>query len=129
MSPSKQYFGLLRALALAGTALLPGACGDCAGVGRPAFEVTVLENSTGVPAASGATLFVFKRPDYRLVDSAMAQDSLRIDAAWDEEGRFDLLLERPDYWPWTVNNVAVTTESNCSIKTVFLIARLRRRDG
>jgi len=101
--------------------------GDCAGVGNPAFSITVLDDASGRAAATGATLYVFRRPDLSLVDSVASQDTLRILAAWDQEGRFDVLLEKDGYWPWTENNVLVETHESCSTKTVHLMARLRRR--
>ena len=124
---------LWRATRRRGIAILllvagPMACnGDCAGVGSPAFSIDVLDDATGRAAATGSTVYVFRRPDLTLVDSVEAQDTLRILAAWDQTGRFDVLLEKAGYWPWTQNNGLVETYSTCTTKTVALTARLRRR--
>lgn len=104
------------------------ACGgDCAGVGQPAFEITVVDDATGRAAARGATAYVFSLPDYSLVDAVVAEDTLRVRAAWDREGLFDVLVEKDGYWPWTRNSVMVETHSGCTTKTVHLTARLRLR--
>ena len=103
--------------------------GDCAGVGSPAFSIDVIEDATGLPAAAGATAYVFRRPELTLVDAVESEDTQRILAAWEQSGRFDVLVEKTGYWPWTQNNVLVETYSTCTTKTVNLIARLRRRDA
>ena len=107
----------------------PLACnGDCAGVGRPAFSIDVLDDVNGLPAAQGATVYVFRRPDMVLVDVVQGtENSQRIVAAWDQNGRFDVLLEKAGFWPWTQNNVLVETYSTCTTRTVNLTARLRLR--
>jgi len=110
--------------------LLAGATaceGDCAGVGRPAFSIDVVDAATGRAAATGATVYVFQRPDLSLVAAVASEDTVRILAAWDQSGRFDVLLEKAGYWPWTRNNVLVETHSSCTTRTVHLIARLRAR--
>lgn len=104
------------------------ACGgDCAGVASPAFSIDVVDAVTGRAAATGATVYVFRRPDLSLVDAVASEDTLRILAAWDQSGRFDVLLEKAGYWPWTQNNVLVETHASCTTRTVHLIARLRVR--
>ena len=107
----------------------PIACNsDCAGVGNPAFSIDVLDDVNGLPAARGATVYVFRRPSMELVDAVEGgEHSQRIVAAWDESGRFDVLVEKDGFWPWTMNNVLVETHSTCTTKTVNLTARLRLR--
>jgi hypothetical protein len=122
----KQIF--LRAGAMAAVAGL-SACdgGDCAGVGRPAFEVTVLDARSDTPIAAGATVYLFRHPELARVDSVTGRyDAERI-WTYDATGRFDVLVEKPGYFPWTRENVRV--EGECTTETVFLTVRLRRRDA
>lgn len=119
---------LIRGLSTGLVAAWLSGCGDCAPVGRPAFSITVLDHETGAAAASEATVYVFRRPDFTLVDAALALDTLRILAAWGgQEGRFDVLLEKSGYWPWSAQNISVGSDASCSTVTVNLTARIRRR--
>jgi len=107
---------------------LAAACdgGDCAGVGRPAFEVTVLDARTGAPITDSVVVYVFQLPDLARVDSATRQSAPgRIPAADERSGRFNVVVERPGYFPWTAENRQVIEK--CSVETVFLTARLLRR--
>jgi hypothetical protein len=126
-SAKRVHAALRNGIAVLFAAASTACNGDCAGVGRPAFSIDVIEDATGRPAAMGATLYVFRRPDYVLVDAVVGVDPQNIVAAWDQEGRFDVLLEKAGFWPWTQNNVLVETHSSCTTKTVNLTARLRLR--
>lgn len=95
---------------------------DCAGVGRPAFEVTVLDARTGAPIADGAVIYVFELPSLRRVDSATTQAAQGRIWTEDRQGRFNVVVERPGYYPWTAEDRRVGGE--CSTETVFLTARL-----
>jgi hypothetical protein len=105
-----------------------GSCGDCAGVGRPAFEVTVVDARTGISVVDSAVVHVFRLPGFVRVDSATREwVPGRIGAAMHQSGRFTVVVERPGYYAWTAENRAVT--SNCNyVETVFLTARLVKRD-
>jgi hypothetical protein len=95
---------------------------DCAGVGRPAFEVTVVDARTGTAIADGAVVYVFRLPDLVRVDSVLGRSAA--ERIWTSErtGRFNVVVERLGYFPWTTENREVT--SACSVKTVSLTARL-----
>jgi hypothetical protein len=97
-------------------------CGDCAGVGRPAFEVTVVDAGTGASLSDSATVYVFQLPELIRVDSATRQMSEGRIWTSDRKGRFKVVVERPGYYPWTAENREVRGE--CSTETVFLTARL-----
>ena len=131
MATHSRHFRATRWRSIAIVLLLVGliACNsDCAGVGRPAFSIDVLDDVNGLPAARGSTVYVFRRPDMVQVDAVQgSENSQRILAAWDQSGRFDVLLEKAGFWPWTQNNVLVETHSTCTTKTVNLTARLRLR--
>jgi len=43
---------------------------DCAGVGRPSFEIAVIDTRTGATIADSATAYMYEMPDRKLVDSA-----------------------------------------------------------
>ena len=114
---------------LAGASALLAACNDgvCAGVGRPAFEVTVADARTGAAIADSAVVHVYRLPGLVRVDSAASRGPARIAAAIDQTGRFRVVVERPGYLPWSADEQRVT--ATCSVDTVFLTARLVRRDG
>jgi hypothetical protein len=102
------------------------ACGDCAAVGWPAVSVGVVDYTTGAPAASGAVLYVFRHQQTEVLDSSIGkQDAEKLVAAWEQRGRFDVLVEKAGFFPWTATNVQVT--GDCSVETVSLTARIRRR--
>jgi hypothetical protein len=111
--------------ALTVVCLATTACGDCAGVGSPAVDVTVRDAETGTGAASGTVIYLFKQPSIQPVDSVVGTDSLHLYAGWDQSGTFDVVLEKRGYYPWTIENVDV--KEDCGTHTAFLIARLRRR--
>ena len=120
----------LIALSLATLPLL-GGCDrfitGCAGVGRPAFEVSVEDAQTQAPIAAGATVYVFRRPELARIDSVTGRaDTERIETR-DTKGRFDVVVEKPGYFPWTRENINVG--GDCTTETVALTARLRRRDA
>ena len=101
------------------------ACNDgvCAGVGRPAFEVTVQDAHTGAPLTDSVRILVHRLPDMAVVDSASRQTAPgRYWAADERTGRFTVVVQRPGYLPWTIENQTVT--ASCSVLTVFLAARL-----
>lgn len=113
---------------LAGASVLLTSCNDgiCAGVGRSAFEVTVVDARTGAALADSAVVYVFRLPELTRVDSAAHRGPERIWAAMDQSGRFRVVVERPGYLPWSADEQRVT--QTCSVNTVFLTARLIRRD-
>lgn len=100
------------------------ACNDgvCAGVGRPAFEVTVQDARTGAPLTDSVRVLVHRLPDLVVIDSAAVQ--IAPGRYWTEErtGRFTVVAQRPGYLPWTIEDQTVTR--SCSVETVFLTARL-----
>lgn len=119
---------LTKALMLAILAAVPGltaSCGDCAGVGRPAVDVTVRDVQTGAGIGIGATLYLFKPPALQPVETFVGIDSLHLIAGWDDSGIFDVVVEKAGYYPWTAERVSV--EEHCSTETAFLQALLRRR--
>lgn len=118
---------MIAATGATGALLSACASGDCAGVGRPAFEVTVLDALTDAPIAAGATVYLFRRPELARVDSVTARSDGERIWTYDATGRFDVLVEKPGYYPWTRENVQVKGE--CTTETVFLTVRLRRRAG
>ena len=118
--PFRRTAGL--AVAALAAAVLTACNGDCAGVGRPAFEVTVLDARTGASVADGATVYLFKLPELIRVDSATLQHAEGRIWTSDLQGRFNVVVERPGYYPWTTENRQVGGE--CSTETVFLTARL-----
>ena len=103
-----------------------GCKGDCAGVGAPAVDVTVVDAETGTSIAAGATLYLFRTGQAVRADSVTGGPrSMTLLAGWDDEGQFDVVVERPGYFPWTANGVRV--DGDCTTETAFLTARLRPR--
>jgi hypothetical protein len=98
---------------------------DCAGIGRPAFEVGVVDARSGAPIADSAVVYVFRLPDLVRVDSVLGRSAS--ERIWTSErtGRFNVVVERLGYFPWTTENREVT--SACSVRTVSLTARLLPR--
>jgi hypothetical protein len=99
-------------------------CGDCAGVGAPAVRVTVLDFDTNASIAPGATLSLF--PSNASTPIAVVtgqQDAQFLTAGDDLTGRFDVLVEKPGYFPSTISNVEV--EGACTTETVALTIHLR----
>ena len=87
--------------------------GDCAGVGRPAFEVSVVDARTGASITDSAVVYVFQMPDLQRVDSATMQVGPgRIWATLDESGRFNVVVERPGYYAWSAENRLVRLEND-----------------
>jgi len=123
------FAALSRCLALGMLVwVVPGGtgCGDCAGVGAPAFRVQVLDAGTGAEIAQGATLYVFRINSSIVLDSISGHSDIdQLLAAWDQTGRFDLIVEKAGYFAWTLSDVEVV--GDCTVETVSLIARLRRR--
>ena len=105
--------------------LLTTGCGDCAGIGRPAFEVSVVDARTGASIADSAVVYVFEHPELTRVDSATRQYFPGRIWTLDRGGTFNVVVERPGYYPWTTQNRKV--KSACTTETVFLVARLVRR--
>jgi hypothetical protein len=102
-------------------------CGDCAGLSQPAVDLTIRDAITGAAIARGSTVYLFKRPLLSPVDSAFGQDSLHISAGDGRDGQFEIIVERPGYFPWSNPNVVVGTDGSCSTETVFLEVRMRPR--
>jgi hypothetical protein len=116
----------LAATALALTAALAGmACGgDCAGVGAPAVRVTVLDLDTNGPIARDATLSLFFSNASTPIEVVTGQaDTDLLAVGIDHTGRFDVLVEKPGYYPWTSTDVEVNAA--CTVETVSLTAYLR----
>jgi hypothetical protein len=98
-------------------------CGDCAGVGAPSVRVTVLDFDTNASIAPGATLSLFPSnasTPIAVVTGALDAQSL---TAGDSAGRFDVLVEKPGYFPSTISNVEV--KGACTTETVELTIHLR----
>ena len=114
---------------MVGAVAIPlAACNDgvCAGVGRPAFEVTVQDARSGASLTDSVRILVHRVPDMGLVDSTAIQIAPGVYwTANDRTGRFTVVVQRPGYLPWTVENQTVT--ERCSVQTVFLTARLAPR--
>ena len=111
-------------------AALVSACegADCAGVGRAAFEITVLDARSSASLTDSVVVYVFQLPELVRVDSATRQiEPGRYPAAFDHSGRFNVIVERPGYFPWTTENRQVIEK--CSVETVFLTARLLPRSS
>lgn len=114
-------------LAVCAAAFL-AACGDCAPVGRPAFALEVVDFDSRRAAATGVAVHLFRYPELTRVSTDSAQDSLRVYAGWgQEEGVYDVLVERDGYWPWTASKQRVDEDAACSTKTRSLTVRLRKR--
>lgn len=116
----------LAAIALALTAPLAGtACkGDCAGVGAPAIRVTVLDFDSHRQIAQGAILSLFFSGASTPIEVVTGQGNADpLTAGIDHTGRFDVLVEKPAYYPWTI--VGVEVEGACTVETVSITARLR----
>lgn len=115
---------------IVGLSLYLTACADCAPVGRPAFAITVVDFTTGRPAAAGAVAYLLRHPDSQVVSIDVAHDSVHINAGWGQQGgTFDLLIERSGYWTWAATNQRVVEDESCSTRTISLIARLRPRSS
>src|SRR5262245_16695402 len=108
----------LVATMLIGCLFAATSCGDCAGVGSPAVDVTIRDAETGVGAASGATLYLFKQPASQPIEIVVGADSLHVFAGFDESGTFDVVLEKPGYYPWTAEGIRVVED--CGTQTAFL---------
>jgi hypothetical protein len=111
-------------------ALLLNACGDkvCAGVGRPAIAVIVLDSVSGAYRATDADLLVYAldRGGARIDSVRGGADSTGILGAWDEYGPMRVVVRRAGYVPWTQASVLVRAEGgNCTTITEHLIARLQ----
>ncbi len=118
-----------RVLAAAIGAASLAACNDgvCAGVGNPAFEVAVQDARSGAPLTDSVRILVHRLPDMGLVDSVARQIAPgQYSAGGERTGRFTVVVQRPGYLPWTIENQTVT--ARCSVQTVFLTALLVRRD-
>ena len=118
-----------RTLLAACTAFTAGCEGaDCAGVGNPAFSVAVVDARSNAPIADGAVVYVFRLPDLVRVDSVLGRSASEPIRTSERTGRFNVIVERPGYFPWTAENREVT--SVCSVvSTVALSARLVARAG
>jgi len=115
----------ITAVVLAAAALPLAAChgADCVGVGRPAFEVTVLDARTGASIADSAVVYVYRVPELARVDSSTRQVVPgRIWAATDQSGPLRVVVERPGYLAWTSEDR--TVKGGCSVQTIFITARL-----
>lgn len=103
-----------------------GCHGDCAGVGRPAFGVTVRDARTGAVLTDSVHIYVIRQPELLTVDSTAQQISPgHYWAAEDLTGRFNVVVERAGYYPWTVENQVVS--GTCTVQTIELTAELVRR--
>jgi hypothetical protein len=70
-------------------------------------------------------VYVFRRRDLARVDSVLGgADDQRIETL-DAKGRFDVVVEKSGYYPWTRQDLAVG--GDCSTNTVALTASLLRR--
>ena len=113
-----------RLLATAIGAASLAACNDpvCAGIGRPAFEVTVQDARSGAPLTDSVRILVHRLPEMTVVDSTAIQIVPGLYWTPERTGRFTVVVQRPGYLPWTIENQTVT--ERCSVMTVFLTARL-----
>ena len=112
---------------LASCMALLTACGDCAGVGRPAFEINVVDARDGRALTDSLVIYVFQHPELALVDTVSAVSLPGKYWTLDRTGTFDVIVERPGYFPWSANNQVVKGE--CSTETRYLTARLIPRSA
>ena len=112
---------MLLATPFAGT----GCQGDCAGVGAFAVRVTVLDFDTNAQIAAGARLSLFPADASTPIAVVTGQtDTQPLEAGPDVTGLFDVVIEKPGYFPWTAMGVEV--KGSCTTETVLLTAHLRR---
>src|SRR5689334_19673389 len=109
-------------LAILGCATGAISCSDavCAGVGRPAVAVTVLDSVTGLHAANGATLILQCAACF---DSAVgATDEQVLAGCVDYAGDYTVIVRKAGYRDWV--RAGVHVRSTCSVETENLTARL-----
>jgi len=108
-------------LVLVATSLL-GACGDCAGVGAPSFEITVRDSRTGHPLTDSVTIAVLRVSDQvplRGYPDVVGTGRFLFE---EKRGTFDVIVERPGYYPWVSN--ARRVKGDCTIETVHITASM-----
>lgn len=94
--------------------------GDCAGVGLPAVAVTILDASTGLHAAAGATLIL---QSTACSDSAVGTaDDQVLSGCVDYEGVYTVTVRKAGYRDWIQTGVRV--RETCSVETQRLTVRL-----
>ena len=106
------------------------ACGDkvCAGVGRPAVDVTVLDSLTGARRERDASVLVYAldRGGVRVDSVRGVRDSVPISAAVDEAGLMRVVVQRPGYVTWTRASILVHQQPPaCTTITESLLAKLQ----
>lgn len=102
---------------------------SCPTIAYPAFEISVVDSVTGLPAAEGAAGRIWR--DGTVVDSLRTMpvhpDSLpRLMSSWVGTGTFTVTISKPGYHDWVATNVRVRRSGGeCpGIRTVELEARL-----
>ena len=99
------------------------ACRDgvCAGVGLPAIAVTVLDGTTGLHAAAGATPIL---QSASCADSTVGTaDAQELSGCVDYAGTYTVIVRKVGFQDWVQTDVEV--RATCSVETQHLTARLK----
>jgi hypothetical protein len=103
----------------------------CTGEFVPGICVSVIDATTGQPAACGATGWVIENGYSQAMDDqcqAGLPDSLQSAAlcgAWERAGIYTVFIVKAGYQPWSRGRVVVRADE-CHVHTVALEARLER---
>ena len=102
----------IRPLAVSFAFPLLGGCNivgvDCDTGILPAITVAVIDASTGLPAADGASGYVQDgafRDSLRVIRWDSANRATHLGAAEERAGTYTIVIERPGYEPWSVTQV------------------------
>lgn len=95
----------------------------------PSLRVEVFDKETGFPNACGSTLWVIRSGgDFTQITNEAGDNCLNtftFEAAFEEEGIFDLYITKEGYMDW--HHYAVNVSSNvCHVNTVTLQAYLEK---